>query len=132
MPKVLSDRERTDFGRRLKDARLAAGMTQAYVCKRLGFSQGTLAELESTSLSSALTPQLANLYGVSALWLASGEGERLAAEPNDADEAALLQAFRSLKQGSRERVQAVAFLRGMAAVAAPAGPPGKQQAAGAP
>ena len=55
-------------------ARKRAKLTQVQACAKVGCSQGTLAELESTALSSGLTAQFADLYGVDALWLADGPG----------------------------------------------------------
>lgn len=43
---------------------------------RVGCSQGTLSELEWDGESSGLTPQFADLYGVSAKWLATGLGDK--------------------------------------------------------
>lgn len=70
-------------------AREAKGLTQVQACRAIGCSQGTLAELEATTLSSGLTPQFAELYGVDAAWLARGPGtepmktpaKHVAAEP---------------------------------------------------
>jgi transcriptional regulator with XRE-family HTH domain len=68
--------ERTAFGRRLFEAREAAKLTQQDVAKRVGMSQGTLAEAETSGKRSGFTPQLAEVYKVSAKWLATGKGER--------------------------------------------------------
>ncbi len=67
-------RDRTDFGRRLFEAREHAGLTQAQVRKALGVSQGTLSGLEHRAAGSSLTVRFAELYQVDAMWLATGEG----------------------------------------------------------
>lgn len=55
-------------------ARESAGLTQKQVCEALGMSQSTLSELEREAGKSGRTVELARLYGVSAEWLATGEG----------------------------------------------------------
>lgn len=72
---ALSNRERSEFGARLRQARIAAGFTQKQVHSALGIAQSTLAELESTATRSGYIAQLASLYGVEANWLATGAGE---------------------------------------------------------
>jgi transcriptional regulator with XRE-family HTH domain len=72
---------RTDFGCRLFQARKSAKLTQAEAAKAVGIKQSTLSELENDGMGSAYTPALASLYGVSAIWLATGEGERTAGVP---------------------------------------------------
>ncbi|RIQ16068.1 XRE family transcriptional regulator [Bordetella avium] len=63
------------FGRRLRQARKDANLTQAAAAKRAGMSQSTLSDLESDgSASSTYTPRLAYIYGVNARWLADGDG----------------------------------------------------------
>lgn len=71
--KKKSDRERTPFGLRLLEARKAAGLSQKAVEAAIGIPQSTLAELESAASSSGYTAQLAALYGVDAVTLATGE-----------------------------------------------------------
>jgi transcriptional regulator with XRE-family HTH domain len=73
----MENEERTPFGRRLFDARSSAKITQEAAAKAVGMrSQSTLAEAELTGKRSGFTPQLAELYKVSAKWLATGKGER--------------------------------------------------------
>lgn len=71
----MRDITRTDFGKRLYESRKLAKLTQAALAKKVGISQGTLAELEKIGQGSAYTPQLAKACGVSPEWLASGEAE---------------------------------------------------------
>lgn len=66
---------RTPFGKRLFDSRTNAGLTQEEVAKKIGMSQGTLAEAEISGKRSGYTPQLATMYKVSAHWLATGRVE---------------------------------------------------------
>lgn len=56
-------------------ARKHAGLTQMEVRKALNISQGTLSELEGTAASSGSVVEYAQLYGVSAVWLATGAGD---------------------------------------------------------
>ena len=68
------EKTRTPFGRRLFEARKKAKLTQQQVREKIGISQGTLSELETDAHGSSYTPALAELYGVSALYLAEGKG----------------------------------------------------------
>lgn len=68
-------RGQTPFGSRMRAARKHAGLTQVQVCERLKIRQSTLSELETKASSSGYTPQLAALYGVHPVWLATGEGD---------------------------------------------------------
>lgn len=64
------------LGQRLKECRKGK-YTQQYVCERTGISQGTLSELENDKYpTSSFVPHLAQLYGVEALWLAEGKGQK--------------------------------------------------------
>ena len=65
------------FGERLKESRRAAKLTQKQVAAKVGMAQATLSQLEGdTYPTSSYTPRLAHLYGVSARWLADGDGPR--------------------------------------------------------
>lgn len=81
---------RSEFGQRVLDARTHAKMTQHTLAKAVGMSQGTLAETEKQALSSTFTAQIAWATGVSAYWLATGEGPMLqtATPAIDADQPA--------------------------------------------
>lgn len=76
----------TEFGQRLKQARKYAKLSQDALAKRVGISQGTMSELERYYSSSSYTVQMAKECGVSAVWLATGEGEMTPSqsEKNDA------------------------------------------------
>lgn len=69
-----AQRMSSDFGRRLKQAREAAGLTQEELCRRVGMAQSTLASAESRGEGSRKTPQLAHELKVNPHWLATGEG----------------------------------------------------------
>jgi transcriptional regulator with XRE-family HTH domain len=75
LPPVGRERQRTAFGQRVRDARLLAGLTQHELAQRVGISQSTLGEAETSAQGSAYTPQIARACNVSAEWLATGEGE---------------------------------------------------------
>lgn len=64
----------TPFGERLKLARKKAKLTQQAAAKKVGMSQGTLAELENEGQGSSYTAALADLYDVDSFWLATGKG----------------------------------------------------------
>lgn len=64
---------------RLKQARKRAGLSQRDLAERCGLTQPAISELESgKSASTAYAAQIAAALGVSALWLAAGEGNMLA------------------------------------------------------
>lgn len=61
---------------RLKWARLRAGLSQEQLGDKAGVSQSTIGNLEAGTRNSARRlPQIADILGVSALWLAEGEGK---------------------------------------------------------
>ncbi|WP_048996779.1 helix-turn-helix domain-containing protein [Burkholderia multivorans] len=61
---------------RLKWARINAGLSQEELGKKAGVSQSTIGNLEAGTRSSARRlPQIANVLGVDALWLAEGLGK---------------------------------------------------------
>lgn len=62
---------RSEFGKRLFEARKRAGLTQADAAKGI-MGQSTLAELEKSGQGSAHTTALAKRYGVLPDWLADG------------------------------------------------------------
>lgn len=64
----------TDFGKRLKEARKTAKLTQVQLAKAAGIGQSTLAELEKTGYGSARVANLAEACGVSVMWLSDGTG----------------------------------------------------------
>jgi transcriptional regulator with XRE-family HTH domain len=66
----------TEFGKRLREARKFANLTQSQLAEKAGLaSQGTVSELEKISSGSSFTPQLAAACKVNANWLATGEGD---------------------------------------------------------
>lgn len=67
---------RTDFGRRLKECREDAGLSQPALAKLVDLSQSNISELESSGQGSAAVTKLAIALSVDAHWLATGEGPR--------------------------------------------------------
>ena len=77
---------RSDFGKRLLDSRRHAGLTQVQLAKAAGMSHGNYAELEKVGVGSSFTPQIAEACGVSAHWLATGDGQMLSKQYEPATE----------------------------------------------
>jgi transcriptional regulator with XRE-family HTH domain len=71
------NKSRTEYGARLYAARKHAKLTQTAIAKLVGMSQSGYAEAETTGLTSTYTAQLAAACGISAQWLATGEGSML-------------------------------------------------------
>lgn len=70
-----------EFGNRLRQCRKAAGLTQTQLGERAGVKQGTISKIERGEQDeSAKVPLLADVLGVSASWLATGEGPRSVTE----------------------------------------------------
>lgn len=67
------------IGKRLREARKEAGLSQVELGKKVGLSQGTISELENgESASTGSTASLAAVLGVNSLWLESGKGPKRA------------------------------------------------------
>lgn len=66
----------TEYGRRLKQARTEAGLTQKELSSRTGIAQSTISTAEREGHGSADTPIYALACGVTALWLANGDGPK--------------------------------------------------------
>ncbi len=69
----------TEYGNRLKKARLHAGLNQVQLGKVTGISQSTISTAERLGNGSTDTAVYAKACGVSAHWLETGDGEMLAA-----------------------------------------------------
>lgn len=67
---------RTDFGKRLVQARKNAKLTQDQLCEKTGIAQSTLSEAENSAVGSKFTAQLAEALGVNPLWLSTGHGPK--------------------------------------------------------
>jgi transcriptional regulator with XRE-family HTH domain len=67
----------TEYGNRLRAARKFAGLTQEQLRDKTGIAQSTISSAERDGNGSAETPVYAKACGVSALWLATGEGNML-------------------------------------------------------
>lgn len=67
-----------EFKDRLKAARKHAGLNQTELASRSGMTQTSISDLErGKSQSSSFVAQIAQVCGVSPMWLASGEGSML-------------------------------------------------------
>jgi len=73
----------TEFGKRLKAAREHAGLTQQQLAEKAQIAQSTIASAEMKGAGSRKTVQIAAVCGVSSHWLATGEGDMVAA-PSEA------------------------------------------------
>lgn len=68
--------ERSDFGARLRAARLDADVSQEDLAKAAGLAQSSVTELERSGQGSAAVTRMARKLNVDAHWLATGEGDR--------------------------------------------------------
>ncbi|MDT9581270.1 helix-turn-helix transcriptional regulator [Stenotrophomonas indicatrix] len=111
-----------NFSRRVRIARLSAGMTQQALAQRLCVTRTAIANWEGTARGRPATDRilrLAMVTGVSFEWLATGRGASGVVEPNatlpteaemiqDPLELRVLHAFRSLPQ--RELLRTVHWI----------------------
>lgn len=67
----------TDYGHRLRQARKHAKLTQMKLSQLTKIPQSTISTAEREGQGSGETPVYAKACGVSALWLATGEGSML-------------------------------------------------------
>lgn len=67
----------TDYGKRLRAARLHAKLTQMGLAEKTGISQSTISTAERENQGSSDTHIYAKACGVDAHWLATGEGAML-------------------------------------------------------
>lgn len=74
---------RSEYGARLLAARTHKGMSQTALAKAVGMSQSAYGQAETTGSGSSFTSQLAEVCGVRAQWLATGEGPMLAKDESD-------------------------------------------------
>lgn len=71
----------TDYGSRLRQARKYAKLTQMKLSEKTKIPQSTISTAEREGQGSGETPVYAKACGVSALWLATGEGDMLDSAP---------------------------------------------------
>jgi SOS-response transcriptional repressor LexA len=70
-----------EFGNRLRRSRKAVGLTQTQLGELAGVKQGTISKIERGEQDeSAKVPLLADVLGVSASWLATGDGPQSVTE----------------------------------------------------
>lgn len=67
----------TEYGKRLKKAMAHAKLNQKGLIAATGLKQSTVSSAMNRSVGSSDTPAYAAACGVSALWLATGDGEML-------------------------------------------------------
>lgn len=95
----------TTFGRRLRDARKSSGLTQKELADKIGLKQATISELENDEYSgSAKAAAMAEVLGVSALWLAEGKGKR---DAKSGSTSGYDVAIASASAGARELIDAI-------------------------
>ena len=75
----------TDYGKRLKQARAYADLTQKQLAKKADTPLSTLASAESEGLGSSETSKWADACGVSASWLTTGKGEMKISKTQEID-----------------------------------------------
>lgn len=75
MARTAQQEPKTDFARRMRQARAFAGLRQMEVCKALQISQGTLSRLELSGEGSLFLVAFARLYRVNPEWLFEGKGD---------------------------------------------------------
>ena len=68
----------TEYGKRLRQSRREAKLTQKTLADKVGIAQGTISELEKIGHGSAYSYQIAVVCEVNPQWLATGEGDRKA------------------------------------------------------
>lgn len=95
----------TDFGKRLREARDIAGLTQEQAAKGIGISQSTLSELENLHSGSSHVVAFAKLYGVDPFWLALGDGTPHGVTGLDADAVAFAQTYQALRPHERQKLR---------------------------
>lgn len=82
-----SNNRRMEYKDRIKAARKHAKLTQAELGRLVGIDQASISDLErGRSGRSSYTASIAQVCGVSAIWLESGAGEMLAQNPSSSSE----------------------------------------------
>ena len=91
------------IGKRIKEAREEAGLTQEELAKAAGVAQSTIGGLESErNPGSSRTAEIAAVLGVEPLWLAAGKGEKRS------DHLEIVQIWRDLDDPRRSRLLEIA------------------------
>lgn len=95
----------TDYGQRLKLARKRAGVSQVDLVRIAGCSQGNVSKVERSEngVGSEFTVHFAIALNISALWLATGQGEMTETELTP-EELILISHFRHYPKKSKENI----------------------------
>lgn len=95
---------------RIRHSRQALGLTQEELARRIGVSRSAVAQWETdrTGQVRANLTRVAAVLGVSAGYLLAGEQNRASLTAEGADERALLNLYRSLKEDERAELLRVA------------------------
>jgi len=88
----------TSISERLREAREASGLSQGQVAKKLGFHRPTITEIEAgrRKVTAQEVESFADIYGVPAGWIVSGQSM------DEAADAKMLMAARELSKMSDE------------------------------
>lgn len=95
-----------NYAQRIRAAREHAGLSQKALADAAGISQSNISQLEninSANSGSAFTAQIAHACGVSAIWLATGEGQMLVTYAIDQRAQHVLQVMEKLPEEFREQ-----------------------------
>jgi len=90
--RLLPDNIGMSIGSRIREARLAAKLTQKALAQRVGMAQASLSELETgESQGTTMVASFAAALGVNALWLETGKGAMLGGNAAAASEAPFIE-----------------------------------------
>lgn len=80
----LRNNQKTDFGRRLEEARTEAELTVEELARRVGMAQSTLTHAENKGAGTSKVASLARECRVNAYWLETGKGDKYPAAQDQA------------------------------------------------
>ena len=98
-----------NYGKRLKQARKAKGLTQGELSEISGVKQGTISKIERGDQdSSGFDAVLANALDVDAFWLSTGGGSMRDLPASRGDEKILLAMYRVMSKGQQQALTDIA------------------------